>query len=809
MTEKTLLAVIALCLTVLLTPRPQAQDLPQLGTSPVKDVVAAMTLEEKARLVIGYLPALRKVDRRTMDFSVLDFDYPGLGFAIGKVDRLGIPATIVSDGSYGLKKYIKNPDGKWGTTAFPVPILVSSTWDTELANTVATAYGNEGKEYGVDALLGPAMNIQRDPLLGRNFEYYSEDPLLSGKMAAATVRGIQSNNVGAVIKHFVVNNQETNRIANDTRLTTRALREIYLRGFEIAVEEAQPWMIMTSYNKVNGTYTSERRDLLVDLVRGEWGFDGIFITDFNGDGWSPWQVAAGNDLIMPGTTYHRQNIIDAVNDGSLKQSELDTATANLLRYIVKTNEFKGYDYRRDPDLESHAQTARKAAAEGFVLLKNDNALPVPPQVKSALFGISSYKLNVSGVGSGNVRSDYVVNLSDAMPDLDGQVSGFYTSYINDVIQGAPKSDRKFFGNVPLEFVEQLPGDQLVETAATESDVAIVTIGRNAGEGADRKPEKGDWLLTDTETRLLQKVTDAFHAENKKVVVVLNVDGVVETASWKNMVDGILLAWLPGQEGGKAMADVLTGKVNPSGKLPITFHNSYSDTPTHPNFPHDYVHPHDKKIFDYAATMRDTHENGKTKRREKPVSEWVKNVDYTNYEEDIYVGYRYYDTFDKPVSYPFGFGLSYTTFKYGKPRLTEIDEGYRVDIEVANTGSAAGKEVLQFYASSPATPAGQPAHELVAFAKTRLLEPGEKQSLKLVFTKKDLARYDSARVAWILDAGQYILSSASSSRDIRASTTIVVTKEQVLESTTNSVQPEAALNVIKPCVDPAGQTTVCS
>jgi beta-glucosidase len=288
-----------------------------------------------------------------------------------------------------------------------------------------------------------------------------------------------------------------------------------------------------------------------------------------------------------------------------------------------------------------------------------------------------------------------------------------------------------------------------------------------------------------------------------------VDGVVETASWKNMVDGILLAWLPGQEGGKAMADVLTGKVNPSGKLPITFPNSYSDTPTHPNFPHDYVHPHDKKMFDYAATMRDTHENGKTKRCEKPVSEWVKNVDYTNYEEDIYVGYRYYDTFEKPVSYPFGFGLSYTTFKYGKPRLTEIDDTYQLDIEVANTGSAAGKEVLQFYASSPATPAGQPAHELVAFAKTRLLEPGEKQSLKLVFTKKDLARYDSARVAWILDAGQYILASASSSRDIRASTMIVVTKEQVLESTTNSVQPEAALNVIKPCVDPAGQTTVCS
>ena len=802
-------AIIALCAIAFSAPQVQAQELPQLGSSPIDDVVSAMTLEEKARLVIGYLPALRKVDRRKMDFSVLDFDYPGLGFAIGKVDRLGIPATIVSDGSYGLKKYIKNPDGTWGTTAFPIPILVSSSWDTELANTVGAAYGNEGKEYGVDGLLGPAMNIQRDPLLGRNFEYYSEDPLLSGKMAAATVRGIQSNNVGAVIKHFVANNQETNRIANDTRLTTRALREIYLRGFEIAVKEAQPWMIMTSYNKVNGTYTSERRDLLIDLVRGEWEFDGVFMTDFNGTGWSPWQVAAGNDLIMPGTTYHRQNIIGAVNDGTLDEKAVDFSTANLLRYIVKTNEFKGYDYSGSPDLKSHAETARQAAAEGFVMLKNDNALPLSPQTKTALFGISSYVLNISGKGSGNVRSDYVVNLSDAIAEQDANVSDFYNAYIKDVVDNTPKPQRKFFGNVPLEFVEQLPESELIEAAAKDSDVAIVTIGRNAGEGSDRKLKKGDWLLTDIETSMLKKITDAFHAEHKKVVVLLNVDGVVETASWKDSVDGILLVWLPGQEGGQAIADVLTGKVNPSGKLPITFPNSYFDTPTHPNFPHDYVPPREKGVFDYAASMSDTHENGKSMRQEKPESEWVKNVDYTNYEEDIYVGYRYYDTFDKPVSYPFGFGLSYTTFKYGKPQVTQHGDTYQLDIDVTNTGAAVGKEVVQIYASSPANPAGQPAHELIAFAKTPLLQPGEKHSLKLAFSKKDLARYDSSRAAWILDAGEYVVSGASSSRDIRSNTAIGVQKEQLLEKTTNSVQPEAPLNVIKPCIDQSGQTIECS
>jgi len=788
---------IALCVCLILASDVQAQALPQLGKSPIEDVVSAMTVEEKATLVIGYLPALSKVDQRKMDFSVLDFDYPGLGFAIGKVDRLGVPATIVSDGSYGLKKYIKKPDGTWGTTAYPIPILVSSSWDTQLAQTVGAAFGNEGKENGVDALLGPALNIHRDPLCGRNFEYYSEDPLLSGKMAAATISGIQSNNVGTVIKHFVANNQETNRIANDSRLTARALREIYLRGFEIAVREAQPWMIMTSYNKVNGTYTSERRDLLNDLVRGEWGFDGVFMTDFNGIGWSPWQVAAGNDLIMPGTTFHRQNIINAVGDGSLDESALDFSTANLLRYILKTNHFNKYHYTGSPDLESHAKTARVAASEGFVLLKNENALPLAPQTKAALFGISSYVLNVSGIGSGNVRSDYVVNISDAMAEIDSAVSGFYTSYISDVIADTPKSQGQFFGGKAPEFIEQLPDDQLINAAAKNARIAIVTIGRNAGEGADRKPEKGDWLLTDIEMSMLQKVTDEFHAEGKKVVVLLNVNGVVETASWKDSVDGILLVWLPGQEGGHAVADVLSGKVNPSGKLPTTFPNSYFDTPTYLNFPHDYVPPRNEKAFDYAATMSDVYENGKSMRKEKPESEWVKNVDFTNYEEDIYVGYRYYDTFDKKVSYPFGFGLSYTTFKYGKPQVVQNGEGYQLSIELTNTGAVAGREVVQVYASSPANPAGQPERELVAFVKTRLLGPGEKQVLELLFNNKDLARYDGSRSAWILDAGKYGISVASSSRDIRVRTAIEIAKEQVLETTTDSVRPEYPLNVMKP------------
>jgi beta-glucosidase len=773
---------------------PAKVSVPQLGKSSVEEVLNAMTLKEKATMVVGYLHAIKKGNSSGLLGSEIDFDYPGLGFAIPQVKRLGIPATIVSDGSYGLRRYMPISRGVWGTTAFPVPILVACTWNLEAAETQGVCYGKEGKEAGVDVLLGPAMNIHRDPLCGRNFEYFSEDPLLSGKMAAAVVRGIQSNNVGTTIKHLAANNQETERKTNDARLTTRALREIYLRGFEIAVKEAHPWMIMTSYNKINGAYTSERRDLLKDIVRGEWGFDGVFMTDFNGAGWAPWQIKAGNDLIMPGTTYLVENVINAVNNRSLDIKDLDFCVKNILNYVVKTNHFKGYKYTKSPDLVLNAQKAREVATEGIVMLKNDNTLPFAETTNVALFGVSSYDLQVTGNGSGNVKSDSVVGLSEGLKNNNRKLADFYKNYISDEKSKMPKQ-KIFSGKVQIAGETQ-PSLELINTAAAESDIAIFSIGRNAGEGYDRKPVKGDWSLSDLELDLLKNITKAFHAAGKKVVVLLNVNGVVETSSWKDIPDAILVVWLPGQEGGNAIADILTGRVNPSGKLCSTFPISYFDAPSSKNFPFDYVLPPKKQAFDYATTMT-LMDAGKTMREEKPKEEWVKNVDYTNYEEDIYVGYRYYDIFKREVSYPFGYGMSYTTFGYSKPIIKKNNQGFEVQVEVKNTGKFAGKEIVQVYASSPIHPAGQPEKELIAFAKSRKLEPGESQVVTMTFSQKDLAWYDDSRTAWVLSAGNYDIKCASSSRDIRSSTTIKIAKETIVEKTTNSVRPQVNLQLLKP------------
>lgn len=763
-------------------------SVPQLGKNSVDEVLNAMTLQEKATMVVGYLYKVRGFGTEK------DFDYPGLGFAIPQVKRLGIPATIVSDGSYGLRRYIPGPGGYWGTTAFPVPIMMACTWNTEAAESTGVYYGKEGKEAGVDALLGPAMNIHRDPLCGRNFEYFSEDPLLSGKMAAAVVRGIQSNNVGTTIKHFAANNQETERKTNDARLSTRALREIYLRGFEIAVKEAHPWMIMTSYNQINGAYTSERSDLLKDILRGEWGFDGVAMTDFNGAGWAPWQIKAGNDLIMPGSTYLVENVINAVNNGSLDEKDLDFCVKNILNFVVKTNHFKGYKYTKSPDLVLNAQKAREVATEGIVMLKNDKTLPFAETTHVALFGISSYDLQVTGNGSGNVKSDYVVSLSDALKNKSNHLADFYKSFISDEKAKMPKL-KIFSGKIQI-VGETQPSLELINKAAAESDIAIFSIGRNAGEGYDRKTDRGDWLLSDLELDLLKKIKKAFHSAGKKVVVLLNVNGVVETSSWKDIPDAILVVWLPGQEGGNAIADILTGKVSPSGKLCSTFPVNYFDTPSSKNFPFDYVLPPKKKAFDYATTLT-LADAGKTMRVEKPKVEWVKNVDYTNYEEDIYVGYRYYDTFKKEVSYPFGFGMSFTTFRYGKALVEETNQGFKVQVEVKNTGKFAGKEIVQVYASSPVNPAGQPEKQLIAFAKTKNLGPGESQVLTMTFSQKDLAWYDDSRTAWVLNAGKYDIKCASSSRDIRSSTTIKIVKEKIVEKTTNSVRPQVNLQLLKP------------
>lgn len=751
-----------------------APSAPQLGKASIDEVIAAMTLEEKAHFVIGTGMAGFSGDSAVVGET--SSIVPGAAGTTYPIPRLGIPAIVLADGPAGLRisPTREGDSATYYCTHFPIGTLLASTWDTQLVEQVGKAIGNEVLEYGADVLLAPALNIHRNPLCGRNFEYYSEDPLVAGEIAAAYVRGVQSNGVGTSIKHFAVNNQETNRMSNDSRVSQRALREIYLKGFEIAVKEAKPWTVMSSYNYINGTYASENKDLLTKLLRDEWKFDGLVMTDWFAGSNAVAQIEAGNDLLEPGTEKQYNALLDALKNGKIDNKALDLSIKRILELIQKTPRFKGYTYSNKPDLKAHAAITRKSATEGIVLLKNEQkTLPLTGKVKNiALFGCTSYDFIAGGTGSGNVNRAYTVSLLDGLQNagykLDEQLKSFYEQYLADVEKKRKPSKDKLAAFLPVPCPEEPALEETrLRKLAAESDIALVTIGRTSGEFADRKVE--EYELKQAEKRLLESVCKAFHAQGKKVIVVLNIGGVIETASWKNLPDAILLAWQAGQEGGNSVADILNGKVTPSGKLPMTFHVSYKDVPSFENFPLD---------MDLGELNLTDHGEKKNER---------KNWDYTNYEEDIYVGYRYYDTYNKAVSYPFGYGLSYTTFSYDTPTISKNGKGYTVTIKVTNTGKYAGKEIVQLYVSSPqGNKLNKPEQELKAFAKTPLLKPGEKTTVKLFVKTTDLASYNEDSHSWVVDKGTYRFNVGASSRDIKA----------VLECKVDGYSQETG-NILKP------------
>lgn len=711
---------------------------PQLNKDNVEEVLGAMTLQEKAALCVGGSRMVNIDGIPTGSANLV----PGAAGTTRAIPRLGIPATVLADGPAGLR-ISPTREGSSKTfycTGFPVGTLLASSWDLALVESVTEAMGNEVLEYGVDVLLAPGMNIHRNPLCGRNFEYFSEDPLLSGKMAAAYVNGIQKNGVGTSIKHYAANNQETNRNMNDAKVSVRALREIYLKNFEIAVKESDPWTVMSSYNQLNGEFTQQSHDLLTKVLREDWGYKGIVMTDWGNKEGTVKAVQAQNDLMEPGAQSEIERIIAAVKDGSLSEADLDRNVRNILNYIVRTPRFQGYKYSDAPDLKAHAAVARSAAAESMVLLRNEGALPLSGSEKVAMYGVSSIDFVAGGTGSGNVNKAYVVNMKQGLENagfkLDQDLMDYYESYIkynsaNNKLNGG-NSNRPLLGTSKLA---EIPvGSAAIKSQAKSNDVAIITIGRNAGEGADRKM-MDDFELTAVERELIQNVSSAFHLEGKKVVVVLNIGGVIETNSWKDMVDAILLPWSPGQEGANAVADVLTGKANPSGKLPMTFPVNFTDHPSSANFPYDYTRPQNNSFFRGPAQP-------------------VKDVDYTDYEEGIYVGYRHFTTSGTKVSYPFGYGLSYTDFAYSKPVVKAGTDGFTATVTVTNTGSVAGKEVVELYVSAPAGGMDKPKLELKAFAKTRELQPGESQTLTLSVDNYSLASFNEANSSWETAAGSY-------------------------------------------------------
>ena len=744
---------------------------PQLRKDNIDEVLKAMTLEEKATLVVGSSRGMTQLAGITMSASLI---VPGAAGTTQSIPRLGIPNTVVADGPAGLRisPTRQGTQDTFYCTGFPVGVQLASSWNVELIESVGTAMGNEVHEYGVDVLLAPGMNIHRNPLCGRNFEYYSEDPVLAGRVAAAYINGIQSNGVGVSAKHFAANNQETNRQNNDARMSQRALREIYLRGFEYAVKNAQPWTVMSSYNKLNGSFTQQSHDLLTTILRDEWGFQGIVMTDWGNKEGTVDAVKAGNDLMEPGNPVETERIINAVKNGTLSEATLDVNVRRILEYIVKTPRFNGYKYSDKPDLKAHAEITRKSATEGMILLRNENgALPFKNVKNVALYGVTSYDFIAGGTGSGNVNKPYVVSLLEGLSNAGLQVnkpiSDYYQAYIawenvRQANEGAG-GGRMLLGKAALP--EMSVTRSFIDRQVANTDIAVITIGRQAGEFADRKVD-ADWDLSAVERALIKDVSEAYHLAGKKVVVILNIGGVIETVSWKNLVDGILVAWGPGQEGGNSVADVLTGKANPSGKLPMTFPLAYLDHPSSYNFPANYT-------ASAGAGMGMMGMGGAAGRPRQ----LQKDVDYTNYEEGIYVGYRYFSTAGKEVSYPFGYGLSYTTFEYGKPTVKLAGDKVTVTVAIKNTGKVAGKEVAEVYVTAPKGKLDKPACELKAFGKTRELAPGESQTLTMSFTTYDMASFDEAASAWVTDAGKYTVSVGASVADIKGSAVVTVSKAQ--------------------------------
>lgn len=499
---------------------------------------------------------------------------------------------------------------------------------------------------------------------------------------------------------------------------------------------------MSSYNKINGEYASESRKILTDILRKEFGFKGFVMTDWWAEKDAVAQMKAGNDMIMPGHENQIQTIINAVKNKELDEKILDNNVINILNIVAKTPSFKKYNYSDAPDLKSHSNIIRNAASDGMILLENkNNALPLDKNFKKvALLGIGSYRTIVGGHGSGYVHSSYKVSLEKGFLDagfmIDTNLSTEYKAHIQKQLDTMEKESFWFVPNV-LE--KEMSLDE-INKLANESDVAMITINRNSGEGEDRKLEKGDYYLSDIETNLIRNTANAFHKLNKKVIVILNISGIIEMTDWKDIPDAILLAWQPGQEAGHSIVDVLSGKIDPSGKLTTTIPKKYSDVPSANNFP----------------WSNDSH-------------------NAVEYKEDIYVGYRHYSTHHIEPLYEFGFGLSYTDFTYSdlSVKLNKATNEIKLSVEVKNTGKVAGKEVVQLYVTAPKGTIEKPAIELKSFGKTKLLQVGESQKLNFIINTKDLASYNEKQAVWITDKGEYSIKVGASSKKIYLSKKIKI------------------------------------
>ena len=673
----------------------------------VKELVAKMTLEEKAGLCSG------------QDF-----------WHTKAVERLQIPAMMVSDGPHGLRKQDESGDHlgineSIKAVCFPAGCATAASFDRELLYKVGETLGKECQAEGVGVILGPAVNIKRSPLCGRNFEYFSEDPYLASEIAASQIKGVQSKNVGTSIKHFLANNQEHRRMTSSSEVDERTLREIYLGAFEGAVTQAKPWTVMCSYNKINGTYAAENKTYLTEVLRNEWGFDGFVVSDWGAVNDRVPDLEAGLDLEMP-TSFglNDKKIVEAVKTGTLAEEVLDQAVERILNIVYRFEENR--DATAVFDREADHALARKVASECMVLLKNDGILPLTEERKAAFIGVFAEKPRYQGGGSSHINASQ-------------------TESALEMAAGYPVVYAKGYDTKEDHVDEELVAEAV--RAAKEAEVAVIFAGLPdafESEGYDRQHMR----LPECQNYLIREICKV----NENVVVVLHNGSPVEMP-WADQVKGILEVYLGGQAVGGATVDVLYGKVNPSGHLAETFPLKLQDNPS-------YLY-------------------------------YVGEGNKVEYREGVFVGYRYYDTKEMDVLFPFGHGLSYTTFAYSNMKLdkTEMNdtETLTVQVDVTNTGDRFGKEVVQLYVMPPKGNVIRPVKELKGFEKIGL-HPGETKTVTFTLGKRAFAYYDTDLHAWNVESGSYRIALGQSSRNILAN-------QEVQVHSTTQKRPELTMDTM--------------
>lgn len=660
----------------------------------IQTVISQMTLAEKAALCTG-----------------------ATAWNTTPVERLGVPPLFVSDGPHGVRR-VADADSMatqaLAATCFPTASCTASSWNVDLLHQMGQAIAEEAIALKVDVVLGPGTNMKRSPACGRNFEYFSEDPHLAGEMAASFINGVQSKGVGTSLKHYAANNQESRRMTVNAEVDERTLREIYLPAFEAAVKKAQPWTVMCAYNKLNGIYGSENHRLLTEILREQWGFEGFVVSDWGAVHDRVISLQAGLDLEMPGPRERRvQAVIEAVQKGILSEDTLNGSVRRILNIAFRAAETpKGERF----DVAAHHNLARTIASEGMVLLKNDgDILPLRNAGSIAVIGRAAKEPHFQGVGSSHIHPTQV---DIPLTELE-----------------------KLAGGARISFCEGYPDDDSIRSdltteavaAAKDAEVALLYIALptfKEAEGYDR----ADLDLTNQQVQLIQAVT----AVQPKTVVILNNGSAVTMNSWIEKTAAVLEAWMMGQAGGSAIADILFGIVNPSGKLAETFPLRLEDTPAYLNFPGER--------------------------------------DIVRYGEGLFIGYRYYDSTERPVLFPFGFGRSYTTFTYGKPAVssrtfTDVD-GLSISIDVSNTGTLGGKEVVQVYVHDHKSTLVRPSKELKGFAKVDL-QPGETKTITIKLDFRSFAFYHPGYQQWITEDGEFDIMIGSSSTNIHHVETVTL------------------------------------